>query len=171
MLDTDPVGTPDGRPAHSVAPRLPVVRRTGAIAGVAAVIIAVAVAVPTLTTGSTPQAQTPAASTVTTARLLTVTVPQAVIPLTDTQLLELLDKPAELGGLDNSARLRSCLDGLGYPSDTAVLGGTAVEINGRPAVVLLLAADDPGWVNALAVAPQCSAALTGLVADTSVPRQ
>lgn len=170
MLDTGPVGVYAGRAGRSGLPQLPAMRRAGAIAGIAAVVVAVAVAVPTLTEPA-PDPPAPAAGPVTTARLLTVTVPQAVVPLTDAQLLELLDKPAELGTLNSSTRLGSCLDGLGYPSDTAVLGGTAVEINGRPAVVLLLAADDPGWVNALAVAPQCSAALTGLVADKTVPRR
>jgi hypothetical protein len=140
------------------------------VAGVGAIVAAAAVAVPTLSADHAADDPAPGAATITTARLLTVTVAQATVPLTGAELLDLLDKPAELGDLDDPMRLGSCLTGLGYSPDTAVLGGTPTEINGRPAVVLLLAADDPGLLTAFAVAPRCSAALTGLVADTTVAR-
>jgi hypothetical protein len=137
-----------------------------ATAGVAAIVVAIAVAVPTLLSDPAP-----AAGTITTARSLTVEVPRAVIPLSGTELGELLQRPAELGTLQEPARLTSCLAGLGYPTGTAVLGGRTVEINSRPAVVLLLEGDHPGVVSVLAVAPQCSVAHTGLMADTAVPRR
>lgn len=133
--------------------------------GVAAIAVAIAVAVPTLLSDPAP-----AASYLTTARSLTVTIPRAVIPLTDEELVALLQQPPDLGRLQSPARLASCLSGLGYPTTTEVHGARPVEINGRPAVVLLLAADHPGVLNALAVAPQCSVAHTGLVADTTVTR-
>ena len=138
----------------------------GALVGVVAIAAAVAIAVPTLQGGSAP-----AASTLTTARSLTVTVPQAAVPLTEAELTALLQQPVDLGELHVPARLGSCLGGLGYPTSTQVLGAQTVEINGRPAVVLLIAADDPGLLNAFAVSPHCSGADTGLLADTVVPRR
>ncbi|CAN5172815.1 hypothetical protein BH11ACT7_BH11ACT7_11740 [soil metagenome] len=137
----------------------------GATAGVVAIAAAVAIAVPTLQGGSAP-----AANTLTTARSLTVSVPQAAVPLTERQLSALLEQPADLGALGAPGRLSACLGGLGYPSSTPVLGATPVDINGRPAVVLLIAAEDPRLIDALAVGPYCSGADTGLVADTVVPR-
>lgn len=165
MPDTGGVGTSADSPAHAARPPQHRLQIAGAAAGVAAIVVAIGVAVPTLLGGSAP-----AASTLTTARSLTVAVPQAVVPLTEPQLLALLDRPADLGVLREPGRLSSCLSGLGYPVSTAVLGAAPVEINGRAAVVLLVGADDPGMINVLAVTPHCSDADTGLLADTAVPR-
>jgi hypothetical protein len=133
--------------------------------GIAAITAAIAVAVPTLRDGPAP-----AAGTLTTARSLTVTIPPAVIPLSDADLAALPDRPARLGVLGEPGRLGSCLGGLGYSTSTAVLGAETVDINGRAAVVLLVAADDPQTMNVLAVAAYCSAADTGLLVDTVIPR-
>ncbi len=150
-------------PAHAVRPPGTRLRTAGVLAGVSAIAVAIAVAVPSL--GGDPA---PAAGTVVTARSLTVTVPQNRVPLSEDELTALLRSPAELGPLGAAARISSCLDGLGYSSGTAVLGARPVDINGRPAVVLLLPADEPAVVAALAVSPQCSAADTGLIAETVV---
>lgn len=166
MTDTGRVGTSAAdSPAHAARPPQHRLRLAGAAAGIVAIVVAIGVAVPTLVGGSAP-----AASTLTTARSLTVAVPQATVPLTDLQLLALLDRPADLGVLREPGRLSSCLSGLGYPMSTAVLGAQPVDINGRAAVVLLVGADDPGMINVLAVTPHCSVADTGLVADTAVAR-
>ncbi|AQA03057.1 hypothetical protein BVC93_12135 [Mycobacterium sp. MS1601] len=150
------------RPAHAARPPL---RVAGALAGLVAIVVAVVVAVRAFSGDPAP-----AADTLVTARSLTVTIPQHVVPLTADELADLQTQPPDLGVLAQPARLSSCLAGLGYPSATEVLGARPVEINGRPAVVLLLAADDPALVTALAVTPQCSVANTGLLADTTVPR-
>jgi len=59
---------------------------------------------------------------------------------------------------------------LGYPADARVLGARPVEIAGRPAVLLVLPADTPTTVSALAVAPTCSSVNTDLLADRLVDR-
>lgn len=140
-------------------------RPAGVVIGIAAIAVAIGVSVPTLLSDAAP-----AAGTLTTARSLTVGVPRAVIPLSGAELGALLHQPPDLGSLRDPSRLASCLSGLGYPITTAVQGARPVEINGRPAVVLLLESEQPGVVNALAVAPQCSVAHTGLFADTTVTR-
>ncbi len=90
--------------------------------------------------------------------------------MSDQQILALLDNQPDFGPLADPQRRVSCLAGLGYPSDARVLGARPVQIAGRPAVVLLLPADTPGTVTALAVAPNCSAVDTGLLADRIVNR-
>ena len=165
MTDTDRVTSEADAPAHAARPPQGRVRVAGAVAGVAAIVAAVAVAVPTLRSGPAP-----AAESLTTARSLTVTIPPAVIPLSDDELTALLDRPAHLGPLQDPGRLGSCLGALGYPTATVILGAETVEINGRSAVVLLVAAEDQRVVNVVAVAAQCSAADTGLLADTVIPR-
>jgi hypothetical protein len=151
--------------AHSARPAHRGLRLAGAAAGVAAIAASIGVAVPTLLGGPAP-----AAGTLTTARYLTVAVAPAVIPLSDAELADLVGRPLHLGVLEDAGRLSSCLGGLGYPASTAVLGAETVEINGRSAVLLLVAADDPSVVNVLAVATHCSVADTGLLADTDIPR-
>jgi hypothetical protein len=51
-----------------------------------------------------------------------------------------------------------------------VLGARRVDINGMPAVVLVLPGDTPDTVAALAVRPNCSSVDTGLLADTRIRR-
>jgi hypothetical protein len=96
--------------------------------------------------------------------------PASVIPLSDAQLAGLLSRPPDLGPLADSRRRSSCLSGLGYPGSAAVLGGAQVGIRGSAAVVLLLAGGTPDTIAVLAVRPNCSAADTGLVADTQIRR-
>ena len=95
---------------------------------------------------------------------------RATIPLSDQQILALLDERPDFGPLTDPHRRASCLAGLGYPADARVLGARPVDIDGRPAVLLLLPADTPGAVSALAVAPTCSSVDTGLSADRIVHR-
>ena len=94
----------------------------------------------------------------------------ATIPLSDQQILALLDREPDFGALTDPHRRASCLTGLGYPADARVLGARPVDIGGRPAVLLLLPGDTPGAVSALAVAPTCSSVDTGLSADRIVHR-
>ncbi|SPM33865.1 putative alanine rich protein [Mycobacterium rhizamassiliense] len=92
------------------------------------------------------------------------------IPLSAAELRDLLNHPADYGPLSDPARRASCLSGLGYPASTPVLGGRPVEINARPGIVLVLPADAPNTLAVFAVALNCSAADTGLLADTQIPR-
>ncbi|KBJ20376.1 RNA polymerase sigma factor SigM [Mycobacterium tuberculosis] len=74
------------------------------------------------------------------------------------------------GPLGDPSRRTSCLSGLGYPASTPVLGAQPIDIDARPAVLLVIPADTPDKLAVFAVAPHCSAADTGLLASTVVPR-
>jgi hypothetical protein len=164
---------PGRRAAHAVRPgglprsaRIPV-GLTGLVGLVGLVAVAVAA---WLGTAALITAPAPTPSRPTTAEHITVSRPPRTIPLSDQQILALLDTEPDFGPLADPQRRTSCLAGLGYPSDARVLGAQPVRIAGRPAVVLLLPADTPGAVAALAVAPNCSAVDTGLLADRIVNR-
>ena len=152
---------------HAIRPgRLPRPARVAVgLTGLAAAAVAAWLGTAALIT-----APAPAPSRPTTAEHITVSRPPATIPLSDQQILALLDNQPDFGPLADPQRRTSCLAGLGYPSSARVLGARPVQIAGRPAVLLLLPADTPGTVTALAVAPNCSAVDTGLLADRIVNR-
>lgn len=152
--------------AHSIRPRQHTLRLVAAAAGVVAIVVAVAVGTAALLRSPA----TPVASTITTANRITVTLPPAAIPLSGPQIAGLLGAAPDFGGLGDPARRSSCLAGLGYPATAPVLGAAQVQINNRPGVVLVLDGDSAGMLTALAVAPNCSSAGTGLLADTAVAR-
>jgi hypothetical protein len=152
------------RAAHTVRPgRLPRSARVAvAVAGLAA---AVWVGTAALITAPPPTPSRPA-----TAEHITVSRPPMTIPLSDQQIVALLDGQPDLGPFADPQRRTSCLAGLGYPADARVLAARPVEIAGRPAILLVLPGDTPGTVAALAVAPTCSSVDTGLLADRIVNR-
>jgi hypothetical protein len=165
--DNQVVEPPRGHAAaHSVRPRRHPLRLVAAGAGLAAIIAAVGLGTAALLRSPA----TPVASTITTANRITVTLPPAAIPLSGPQLVGLLDDAPNFGGLSDPTRRSSCLAGLGYPATAPILGATQVQINNRPGVVLVLDGDTAGLLTALAVAPSCSSAGTGLLADTAVAR-
>ena len=106
----------------------------------------------------------------TTIEHITVSRPPQTIPLSDQQILAVVDHEPDFGPLTDPRRRASCLSGLGYPANARVLGARPIDIAGHPAVLLVLPGDAPGNVKALAVAPTCSAANTGLSADRLVTR-
>ena len=153
--------------AHTVRRgRLP---RSARITVAAAGLIAAAAGV-WLGTTALITAPAPTPSRPTTVEHITVSRPPLTIPLSDQQLLALLDRQPDFGPLTDPQRRASCLAGLGYPADARVLGARPIEIAGHPAVLLLLPGDAPDAVKALAVAPACSAVDTGLSADRIVHR-
>ena len=158
---------PAGRGAafHSARPRLRPSRIAAGVAGFGAVVVAVAVGAIALV--NTPE---PAPSTPVTAEHITVSTPSMAIPLSQPQILGLLDRSPDYGPLGDAARRASCLTGLGFPAATRVLGAQPIEINARPGVLLVLPGDTPGSLAVFAVALNCSAADTGLLASTQVPR-
>lgn len=115
---------------------------------------------------------TPASTTTrpTTIEHITVSRPPQTIPLSDQQILAVAEHEPDFGPLTDPRRRASCLSGLGYPVNARVLGARPIDIAGHPAVLLVLPGDAPGGVKALAVAPTCSAANTGLSADRMVTR-
>ena len=91
-----------------------------------------------------------------------------------TNSLGLLDRSPDYGPrggpLNDPARRASCLSGLGYPASMRVLGAQPVDINARPGVVLVLPGETPASLTVFAVSLNCSAADTGLLVSTQVPR-
>jgi hypothetical protein len=153
--------------AHTVGRgRLP---RSARLAVAAAGLLAVAVAA---WLGTRALIASPASTTSrpTTIDHITVSRPPLTIPLSDQQILALVDHEPDFGPLTDPRRRASCLSGLGYPANARVLGARPIEIAGHPAILLALPGDAPGDVKAVAVAPTCSAANTGLSADRIVTR-
>lgn len=154
-----------GRPAHSSRP-LPRLNRIAAGAGSAAALIAIGVG-----TAALIRSPGEAPSGVRSLDAITVTAePTAVLPLSELEILALLDRSPGYGPLADPTRRAGCLAGLGYPASTHVLGAREIVINGHARVVLLLPGSSAGTIVALAVAPNCSSVDTGLVADTTVRR-
>jgi hypothetical protein len=155
---------PPGRPAHSVrhTPRWQVV---GLVAGVVAAVVGAVLGGVMLTRDPAPTR--PAGPT---AESITVSRPPGDVPLSDPQIVGLLSRSPDYGPLADPERRASCLSGLGYSAATAVLGAQRVDMHGRPAVLMVLAADTPRTLLVLVVEPGCSSAHTGLLANTLVTR-
>jgi hypothetical protein len=151
--------------AHSARPHIRPVRVVAGVAGVGALLAAVGLGTAALINAPEPTPSTPA-----TAEHITVSTPPMVIPLSRAEILGLLNHSPEFGPLSDPPRRASCLSGLGYPASTQVLGARPVEINARPGVLLVLPGDAPDNLAVFAVALNCSAADTGLLASTQVPR-
>jgi hypothetical protein len=101
---------------------------------------------------------------------ITVSRPPMVIPLTAAEIRSLLGRAPDYGSLGDAARRASCLAGLGFSASTPVLGARPIEINARPGVLLVVPDDTPDKLAVFAVASNCSAADTGLLASTQIPR-
>ncbi len=161
--------SPIGGAAHSARPHMRPARLLAAVAGACAAIAAIG-----LGTAALVNAPTPTPSTQITAEHITVSTPPPAIPLSQAQLLDLLNRDPDYGppasALNDPARRASCLTGLGYPASTRVLGAQPTDINARPGVVLLLPGDTPDTLTVFAVALNCSAADTGLLVSTQIPR-
>jgi hypothetical protein len=161
------------RAAHSARPPMGRARLAAVIAGLCALVAAVAV-------GTTALLNAPPPTPSTSPDAQHITVPESsssrstpAILLSNAQVLELLGQAPDYGAhgaLEDPARRASCLRGLGYPPSATVLGARPFEVNGRPAVLLVLPADTPNDLAVYAVALNCSAVDTGLMASTQVPR-
>ena len=136
-----------------------------ALTGLTAVAVAAWLGTRALITAPAPTTSRP-----TTIEHITVSRPPQTIPLSDQQILALVDHEPDFGPLTDPRRRASCLSGLGYRADARVLGARPIDIAGHPAVLLVLPGDALGDVKAVAVAPTCSAANTGLSADRIVTR-
>lgn len=151
--------------AHALRPRSRPTRKVAAAAGAAAAIAAIGVGTAALLHSPPPTPSAPS-----TALHITVSRAPTTIQLSAPEILGLLESRPDYGPLNDPARRASCLTGLGYSGSTEVLGARPVEVSGRPAVLLVLPGDTPDRLTALAVAPNCSAADTGLLANTAVGR-
>jgi hypothetical protein len=95
---------------------------------------------------------------------------RTAFPLSDPQLRAVLSGAPNLGPLADPDRRASCLAGLGYTADLVVLGARPLQVAGRPGILLLLPGAGPDQMAAVAVAPSCTAARTGLLAQTVLSR-
>jgi hypothetical protein len=156
----------DGGATHSARPRVRTGGKVVAVgAGVGAAVAAAVVGALALVNAPEPTPSAPV-----TAEHITVSTPPMTIPLSAEQILALLDHGPDYGSLADASRRASCLTGLGYPAATRVLGAQPIAINARPGVLLVLPADTPDNLAVYAVAPNCSAADTGLLASTQIHR-
>ncbi|OBF92983.1 hypothetical protein A5791_12980 [Mycobacterium sp. 852002-51163_SCH5372311] len=158
--------------AHSARPPIRPGRLIAGIAGLGALVVAIGLGTSALLNAPPPTSSTPA-----TADHITVpgpaTGPAAAIPLSQPQILELLNQSPDYGthgALEDPPRRASCLRGLGYPPSTSVLGARPVEVDARPGVLLVLPGDTPQDLAVFAVGLNCSAVDTGLLASTQIPR-
>lgn len=155
------------QPAHSIPrPRLHRLQRVGLVVGVGAAVVGAVVGALMLTRESPAPPRSPGP----TAQQITVSRPPLAFPLSEGELTELLGRPPDYGPLHDPGRRASCLAGLGYPAGTPVLGAKPLDVHGQPAVILLLAADPQGTLAAKLVSSTCSAATTGLLAETTLAR-
>jgi hypothetical protein len=158
-------GSAAGGAAHSARPHMRPARLITGVAGLCAVVAAIG-----LGTAALVNAPAPTPSTQITAEHITVSRPPMVIPLSPAQILGLRNRSPDYGPLTDPARRASCLTGLGYPASTQVLGAQQIAIDARPGVLLVLPGDTRDNLAVFAVALNCSAADTGLLASTQVPR-
>lgn len=153
------------QPAHSIhRPRLRRLHVLGLVAGVGAALTGVIVGTSMLARGPAALSYGP------TAERITVSRPSPDIPMSDPQIVALLSRTPDYGPLTDPQRRASCLDGLGFSAATQVLGAQPLDMQGRPAVMLLLPGEAPEAVVAMVVEPNCNAAHTGLLANTVVTR-
>ncbi|UUO02096.1 hypothetical protein M4D79_00110 [Mycolicibacterium novocastrense] len=156
-----------GEPRHTVErPRLRRLQVLGLVTGLAAVTAGVVIGTSMLGREPTPRFSEPGP----TAERITVSQRPSAFPLTGPQLTGLLSAPPEYGPLSDPRRRAACLEGLGHAATTSILGAEAVEMAGRPAVVLLLPTRATTDVLAVAVDAGCPAAHGGLLAETVVKR-
>jgi len=155
-------GTHQAAPVHAARPRQRNARLVAAGCGVLAVLAAAAVGLSALL-----HSPTTTSSTVTSANMITV---GPRVPLSDKQLIALVGRKPDFGSLVDQKRRSACLAALGYPGNTQVLGAESVRLDGHTAVVLVLPGQQPNELAVFAVAPSCSSADTGVIANTTVRR-
>lgn len=155
-----PVSTP--RAAHARRPTARTGRLVAAGIGAAAVLAAVGLGTTALLGSGGP-----AASTLTSASMITV-APK--MPISSRDLNALIARSPDFGPLTDPKRRAACLSALGYPGSLQVLGAEQVQVDGKPAIVLVLPGDQPDVIVGVTVAATCSSVDTGLIADTTVRR-
>jgi hypothetical protein len=155
-----PVST--GPAAHARHPAIRNGRLIAAGAGVAALLAAVG-----LGTAALLKSAGPTSSTLTSASLITVT---PKMPISSRELNALVARSPDFGPLADPKRRAACLSALGYSGSMQVLGAETLQVDGQPAIVLVLPGDQPDVLIGVTVAATCSSVDTGLIADTTVRR-
>ncbi|MBB4853984.1 hypothetical protein HNP40_001364 [Mycobacteroides chelonae] len=92
---------------------------------------------------------------------------QPSFPMSGNEITALVGRTPALGDLQDAARRASCLTGLGFPASSPVLGAQTLDVDG-PAVLMVLPAERPGELLAVAVRPGCSQSDPQRVAQTRI---
>ncbi|MUM17098.1 hypothetical protein FZI91_16730 [Mycobacterium sp. CBMA271] len=92
---------------------------------------------------------------------------QSAFPIPGNEISALVGRTPTFGELEDPARRASCLAGLGFQASTPVLGAQTLDVDG-PAVLMVLPAERPGELLAVAVRPGCSQADPQRVAQTRI---
>ncbi|QZH66388.1 hypothetical protein [Mycolicibacterium farcinogenes] len=103
---------------------------------------------------------------------ITVSPPRADVGLSESQILDLLSNPPDLGPLTDPKRRNACLTALGYPPGVAILGARPVEAAGRHGVLVVVPPnppEPPDSVVAVVLAADCTGH-SGSLAQTVVQR-
>ena len=92
------------------------------------------------------------------------------MPISSRDLNALIARSPDFGAHTEPKRRAACLSALGYPSSVQVLGAVTLQVDGQPAIVLVLPGHQPDVIVGVTVAASCSSVATGLIADTTVRR-
>ncbi|ALR13740.1 hypothetical protein BST43_19600 [Mycobacteroides saopaulense] len=92
---------------------------------------------------------------------------QSPFPISGSEITALVGRTPAFGDLQDAARRASCLTGLGFSASTPVLGAQTLDVDG-PAVLMVLPAERPGELLAVAVRPGCSQSDPQRVAQTRI---
>ncbi|MBA0046756.1 hypothetical protein [Mycobacteroides sp. LB1] len=120
-----------------------------------------AVAGPSLSQQTAPQTGAPVAPNLPATRARGVTA----FPISGNEITALVGRTPAFGDLADAAKRASCLAGLGFEASTPVLGAQTLDIDG-PAVLMVLPAERPGELLAVAVRPGCNQSDPQRVAQT-----
>lgn len=149
----------------------PAPRRWQSIAAVAGAGAAVVAAVVGGVVLLRPAGQAP--STMVTLGQITVSPPRGDVGMSESQILDLLSTPPDLGPLSAPERRNACLSALGYPANVRILGARPVEVSGKHGVLVVVPPDTSGasgTVVAVVLAADCDAGHGGSLARTVVNR-
>ncbi|WP_078312417.1 MULTISPECIES: hypothetical protein [unclassified Mycobacterium] len=91
----------------------------------------------------------------------------ASFPISGNEITALVGRTPAFGDLEDASRRASCLTGLGFSASTPVLGAQTLDIDG-PAVLMVLPAERPGELLAVAVRPGCTQSDPQRVAQTRI---
>ncbi|KRE27253.1 hypothetical protein ASG82_12500 [Mycobacterium sp. Soil538] len=87
----------------------------------------------------------------------------------ETQLRAALSVPPDLGPLAAPDRIHACLTGLGYQPAQDILGARPLQVEGRPAVLLLFPSEST-QLRAVVVDAMSTATAPGVLADRTMKR-
>jgi hypothetical protein len=156
---------PRSRATHAVRRiRPPRLRTVALIAGAAAAVVGVGVAVSMFS-----QEDAVPSSRDTVDRITASPGPED-FPVPAGQIYAVLDGPVDAGPLAPPQRLNACLSALGYPAASTALGARPVRVADRPAVLLVLPGKNPRDVTAAVVDATCGMGDDGLIATTTLRR-